>query len=43
MDYTGLKLMLEGIEAKRVRRRYKSPVMTKDIRVSEYGLGIINA
>lgn len=25
MDWTGLKLLLEGIEPKRVRRRYKSP------------------
>lgn len=32
MDYTGLKLMLEGIEAKQVRRRYKAPLMSKEIR-----------
>jgi transposase len=24
MDWTGLKLLLEGIEPKRVRRRYKN-------------------
>ena len=28
MDYTGLKLMLEGIEPKRVRKRYKHPPST---------------
>jgi transposase len=28
MDYTGLKLMLEGIEPKRVRKRYKHPSST---------------
>ena len=26
MDWTGLKLLLEGIESKQVRRRYKKPV-----------------
>jgi len=26
MDWTGLKLLLEGIEPKQVRRRYKKPV-----------------
>jgi transposase len=26
MDWTGLKLLLEGIEPKRVRKRYKSPM-----------------
>jgi hypothetical protein len=25
MDWTGLKLMLEGIEAKVVRKRYRQP------------------
>jgi transposase len=29
MDYTGLKLMLEGIEPKRVRKRYKHPSSTR--------------
>jgi transposase len=29
MDYTGLKLMLEGIEPKRVRKRYKHPSSSK--------------
>ena len=28
MDYTGLKLMLEGIEPRRVRKRYKHPSRT---------------
>ena len=28
MDYTDLKLMLEGIEPKRVRKRYKHPSST---------------
>lgn len=27
MDWTGLKLLLEGIEPKRVRRRYKNTVL----------------
>jgi transposase len=27
MDWTGLKLLLEGIEPKQVRRRYKKPVV----------------
>lgn len=26
MDWTGLKLLLEGIEVKRVRRRYQNPL-----------------
>lgn len=28
MDWTGLKLLLEGIEAKVVRRRYRHPIAT---------------
>ena len=28
MDWTGLKLLLEGIEPKRVRRRYKNSALT---------------
>lgn len=28
MDWTGLKLLLEGIEPKRVRRRYKNTALT---------------
>ena len=27
MDWTGLKLLLEGFEAKQVRRRYKKPAL----------------
>jgi transposase len=29
MDWTGLKLLLEGIEPKQVRKRYKMAVGTK--------------
>jgi hypothetical protein len=28
MDWTGLKLLLEGIEAKVVRKRYRHPIAT---------------
>jgi transposase len=28
MDWTGLKLLLEGIEAQVVRRRYRHPIAT---------------
>jgi len=27
MDWTGLKLLLEGMEARRVRKRYRLPLM----------------
>jgi transposase len=31
MDWTGLKLLLEGIEAKVVKKRYKHPCSTEAI------------
>jgi transposase len=31
MDWTGLKLLLEGIEPKRVRRRYKKPLFHREM------------
>ena len=37
MDWTGLKLMLEGIDVKRVRRRYKRRVETSKNAMEERG------
>jgi len=30
MDWTGLKLLLEGIEVKRIRKRYRRPQMSEN-------------
>jgi len=34
MDWTSLKLLLEGIEPKRVRKRYKTPSFQRENRVA---------
>lgn len=37
MDWTGLKLLLEGIEPKKVRRRYQKPAHAQQNRCTEAG------
>jgi transposase len=40
MDWTGLKLLLEGMEARQVRKRYALPASMKVLQIKHFGVAI---
>jgi transposase len=41
MDWTGLKLLLEGLEGKQVRKRYALPGVIKSLYIKHFGALIV--